>query len=60
MASVHAFRGERDEEFKWLDRAYQEHSAYLPELNVDPLLKSLHGDHASTTHDLQVKMKLTE
>ena len=58
MANVHAFRGERDEAFKWLDRAYQEHSAYLPELNVDPILKSLRGD--PRFRDLQVKSRLTD
>jgi len=58
MANVHAFRGERDEAFKWLDRAYQEHSAYLPELNVDPILKSLRGD--PRFRDLQVKLRLTD
>src|ERR1700730_18122223 len=58
MANVHAFRGERDEAFKWLGRAYLEHSADLPELNVDPMLKSLRGD--TRFRDLQVKLKLTD
>jgi TolB-like protein len=58
MANVHAFRGERDETFKWLGRAYLEHSADLPELNVDPMLKSLRGD--TRFRDLQVKLKLTD
>jgi TolB-like protein len=58
MANVHAFRGERDEASKWLDRAYQEHSAYLPELNVDPMLKSLRGDPRFRA--LQVKLRLTD
>jgi len=58
MANVHAFRGERDEAFKWLDRAYQEHSAYLPALNVDPILKSLRGD--PRFRDLQVKLRFTD
>jgi TolB-like protein len=57
MANVHAFRGERDEAFKWLDRAYKEHSSYLPELNLDPMLTSLRGD--PRFHDLQVKLRLT-
>jgi tetratricopeptide (TPR) repeat protein len=58
MANVHAFRGERDEAFKWLERAYQEHGAYLVELNVDPFLKSLRGD--PRFHNLQVKLGLTD
>jgi TolB-like protein len=58
MANVHAFRGERDEAFKWLERAYQQHSAFLPELNIDPMLKSLRGD--PRFRDLQVKLRLTD
>jgi TolB-like protein len=57
MAGVHACRGERDAAFKWLDQAFKEHSAYLPQLNLDPVLRSLRGD--PRFHDLQVKLKLT-
>jgi TolB-like protein len=58
MATVHAFRGERDEAFKWLDRSFHEHGAYVPELNVDPMLKSLRGD--PRFRDLQLKLRLAK
>jgi len=56
MAGVHAFRGESDEALDWLDRAYQQHSASLPELNLDPMLRALHSN--PRFHALQVKMNL--
>lgn len=44
VASVHAFRGETDEAFAWLDRACQLHDASLMYLKWDPLLRNLHQD----------------
>jgi len=56
VAEVHACRGEREKALDWLDRAYQQHSASLPELNLDPMFRFLHG--SPRFQDLQVKMKL--
>jgi adenylate cyclase len=44
IAQVHAFRGESDEAFKWLDRAYAQKDAALEYVKGNPLLKNLEGD----------------
>jgi len=47
IASLHALRGERDQAFSWLDRAYQQRDGGLigtPSVNIDPDLKSIRGD----------------
>jgi TolB-like protein/Tfp pilus assembly protein PilF len=44
IAEVYAFRGEADEAFEWLDRAYAQRDAGLSELKGDPLLRSLESD----------------
>jgi TolB-like protein/tetratricopeptide (TPR) repeat protein len=45
VAWVHAFRGESDEAFAWLDQAYQRHDTGLGHyLEFDPLLASLRAD----------------
>jgi adenylate cyclase len=44
IATVHAYRGELDAAFGWLDRAFRQHKAALATLRVDPLLHNLHGD----------------
>ena len=44
LAQVHAFRGEIDAAFEWLDRAAATHDAGLTFAGVDPLLRSLHDD----------------
>jgi serine/threonine-protein kinase len=44
IAEVHAYRGEADAAFQWLDRAYRAHDANMLSLKTDPLLRSLHGD----------------
>jgi TolB-like protein/Flp pilus assembly protein TadD len=43
-ATVYAFRGESDEAFKWLDRAYAQKDARLPFIKGEPTLKNLDGD----------------
>jgi TolB-like protein/Flp pilus assembly protein TadD len=45
VALVYAFRGEIDEAFEWLERAYKLHDAGIPLTNVHPFLRSLHADH---------------
>lgn len=44
IAEVHAYRGEKDAAFGWLDRAYRQHNAAMIVLKADPLLRNLHGD----------------
>ena len=44
IAEVHAFRGEIDEAFAWLDRAYAQRDGGLSEMKGDPLLKNIEGD----------------
>ena len=44
IAEVHAWRGERDQAFAWLEKAWQGHDSGLLLLQWDPLLKNLRGD----------------
>jgi TolB-like protein/Flp pilus assembly protein TadD len=44
IAQVHAFRGELNEAFEWLDRAYSQKDTQLYRIIGDPLLKNLEGD----------------
>jgi adenylate cyclase len=44
IARVHAYRGEKDQAFTWLDRAYRQRDAGLPFFGTDPLLKDLRSD----------------
>jgi TolB-like protein/predicted Zn-dependent protease len=43
-AAVYAFRGESDEAFKWLDRAYAEKDSLLNRIKYSPDFDNLHGD----------------
>jgi TolB-like protein/predicted Ser/Thr protein kinase/Flp pilus assembly protein TadD len=44
IAAVHAYRGEIDDAFRWLDRAYQEHNHGMPTVKTDPPFTNLRGD----------------
>jgi TolB-like protein/Flp pilus assembly protein TadD len=44
IAKLYAFRGERDQALKWLDRSYVFHDEDLYFIKGDPLLKNLEGD----------------
>ena len=44
IAEVHAFRGDKDEAFAWLERAYAQRDPGLTEMKGDPLLRSLEDD----------------
>jgi len=44
IAQVHAYRGEVDDAFRWLDRAFREHDSGMLGLKTDPLVRNLHGD----------------
>jgi TolB-like protein/DNA-binding winged helix-turn-helix (wHTH) protein len=56
IAQVHAYRGESDQSFEWLERAYKQRDTGLPSLNTDPLFKSLRHDPRYT--ELLKKMRL--
>lgn len=44
IAEVHAYRGEIDPAFEWLERAYAQRDGGLSEIKGDPLLKNLERD----------------
>lgn len=44
IAGVHAWRGERDAAFRWLEKAYRQHDAGLLAVKFDPLMQALRGD----------------
>jgi hypothetical protein len=44
IAEVHAFRGEADLAFKWLERAYAQRDAGVTQIKGDPLMRGLVGD----------------
>jgi eukaryotic-like serine/threonine-protein kinase len=44
IAEVYAYRGEANDAFRWLDRAYREHDMGMLHLKTDPLLRALHRD----------------
>jgi len=44
LAEVHAFRGEINEAFNWLGRAYAQKDLELFQIKGDPLLKGLESD----------------
>jgi tetratricopeptide (TPR) repeat protein len=44
LAVIAASIGENDQAFTWLEKAYQEHSGWMPWLKHEPLLDGLHED----------------
>jgi adenylate cyclase len=44
VAQVHAWRGEKDKAFEWLDRAYAQRDAGFVLLVTDPLMDGLRSD----------------
>jgi adenylate cyclase len=47
LATLHALRGDRDQAFSWLERAYQQHDSAIfgiPTITIDPDMKNLHSD----------------
>ena len=49
IAVIYAALDERDQAFDWLDRAYEERSAWLPYIRVEPRLDSLRDDERFTS-----------
>ena len=58
VAGVHAYFGNADAAFKWLDRAYQQRDPGLVDVKGDPYVKSLRNDPRFTA--LLRKMRLPE
>ena len=44
IAEMHAFRGESDRAFEWLERAYAQRDSGLSEMKGNPKLKNLERD----------------
>lgn len=44
LVQLHAFRGEKEEAFRWLDTAYNKKDSWLFWLKGDPLLKNIKND----------------
>jgi len=56
IAEVYAWRGQNDQAFQWLERAYSQHDGGLTEVKIDPVLASLRTD--PRYQPFLVKMKL--
>jgi hypothetical protein len=57
IAEIYAWRGQKDQAFLWLERAYAQHDGGLGEIKIDPLLASLRTD--PRYHAFLTKMKLS-
>jgi TolB-like protein/Tfp pilus assembly protein PilF len=44
IAGIYAFRGETNEAFQWLDRAYSQKDPYLVSIKGNPMLKKIESD----------------
>ena len=44
IAEIYADRGDADQAFQWLDRAYQQRDAGMRNLKIDPLLQRIRND----------------
>jgi tetratricopeptide (TPR) repeat protein len=44
IVAMHAYRGEIDAAFQWLERAYRQHDGGMTWLRLDPLLQNLRHD----------------
>lgn len=58
IGQIHAYRGEADAAFAWLQRSYQMHSSKILFIKTDPVLRNLRGDGRFQT--LVVKLNLPE
>jgi tetratricopeptide (TPR) repeat protein len=56
IAQVYAFRSESGKSFEWLQTAYKQRDSGLPNIKIDPLLKTLRHDSRYT--ELLKKMRL--
>ena len=56
VAQAHAWRGEADEAFAWLDRAAKQRDAGLMQIKFDPMMRRLHGDRRYRAWLLRLKL----
>jgi DNA-binding winged helix-turn-helix (wHTH) protein/TolB-like protein/Tfp pilus assembly protein PilF len=49
VATIYAGLGEKDQAFKWLEKAFEERDIWLMNLRVDPLFKSIRSDARFTS-----------
>jgi adenylate cyclase len=56
IADVLAFRGEADEAFSWMERAYRQRDAGLYLIKVDPFLKNIEADPRYKAFILKMKL----
>lgn len=57
VATIYTGLGQKDQAFKWLDKAFEERDIWLMNLKVDPLFKPLRSDHRFS--DLLIRIGLT-
>ncbi len=48
VAAIYAGLGEKDQAFKWLEKAYNERDIWLMNLRVNPVFKSLRSERKFT------------
>ena len=58
IATVYAWRGEKDKAMEWLDRAFRQRDSGLGDVKVNPFLASVRGDPRFKA--ILRKMKLPE
>lgn len=58
IAQIHAYRGEADAAFEWLQRSFRMHSSDILFIKTDPLLRNLHRDRRFQT--LLTNLRLPE
>jgi DNA-binding winged helix-turn-helix (wHTH) protein/TolB-like protein len=57
VATIYAGLGDKDQAFKWLEKAFDERDIWLMNLKVDPLFKSLRSDYRFS--DMLARIGLT-
>ena len=56
IAEVYAYRGEIDQAFAWLDRAYRQRDVLLYRIKGNPLLRTLEADARYKTFLRKIKL----
>jgi DNA-binding winged helix-turn-helix (wHTH) protein/TolB-like protein/Tfp pilus assembly protein PilF len=49
IATIYAGLGEKDQAFRWLEKAYEERDIWLMNLRIDPVLKPIRSDQRFTS-----------
>jgi hypothetical protein len=56
IAELHAFRGEDDLAFEWLDRAYEKRESAIGDIRLSRDFRRLRGDPRYTTFLRKIKL----